>query len=211
MAISMESLVEDFSPSPKTLVESGPVRDFAAERKAIVDEVARDLIAEWERVEGPVTPSYVANFADMAKAMVERFAPEPELPLFVATNQLVKCENLDSAEYHRENINSDTEDLDAANLISSQVTGTTRHRPILDLDFPAALIPSSTEGHFHLYLDKELTHDQMDRLVTTLWELGIIADGNLNQWQRSKRLFLRLPWVRKRADSTDDTPKDLGQ
>lgn len=30
--------------------------------------MARVLIAEWERVEGPVTASYVANFADMARA-----------------------------------------------------------------------------------------------------------------------------------------------
>ena len=35
-----------------------------------VDTVARILIAEWEEVEGPVTASYVANFADMAREVI---------------------------------------------------------------------------------------------------------------------------------------------
>jgi hypothetical protein len=35
-----------------------------------VNQFARVLIAEWERVEGPVSASYVANFADMARALL---------------------------------------------------------------------------------------------------------------------------------------------
>jgi hypothetical protein len=40
----------------------------AVNDEAAVNALARILIAEWERVEGPVTASYVANFADMARA-----------------------------------------------------------------------------------------------------------------------------------------------
>lgn len=165
----------------------------------LVDEVSQQL--RDIHSESPDT------FEAMAQAMVERFAPEPDVPVFAMTHQLVECKNLDESEYHHENINSDTDDLEKANLISSKVKGTTRHRPILDIDFPASLIPSSTEGHSHLYLDKELTEDEMGKLVTTLWEVGIIADGNLNQWHRSKRLFLRLPWVKKGKGAKDDSPK----
>ena len=43
-----------------------------------VDRIARVLIAEWERVEGKVGVSYVANFADMARAVI--FA-QPKRPL----------------------------------------------------------------------------------------------------------------------------------
>ena len=32
--------------------------------------VSRLLIEEWERIEGPVNPGYVANFADMARAIL---------------------------------------------------------------------------------------------------------------------------------------------
>lgn len=35
-----------------------------------VDDLARVLIDAWEAVEGPVTPSYVASFADMARAAI---------------------------------------------------------------------------------------------------------------------------------------------
>lgn len=37
-----------------------------------VDDVARLLIAEWERIEGPVTASYVASYADMARVVVDK-------------------------------------------------------------------------------------------------------------------------------------------
>lgn len=35
-----------------------------------VNDLARVLIDAWEAVEGPVTPSYVASFADMARAAI---------------------------------------------------------------------------------------------------------------------------------------------
>ena len=177
-------------------------------RDILIDETAKALIAEWERVEGPVNASYVANFADMAKVMVERFAPEPDLPDFMVGNQLVDCANLDTVEYTHESHNVDTDDITKANLISSKVKGKKAHKPIFDLDSPAALIPSSTPGHFHLYLDKELSEEQMGMLVNTLWQVGLIAEGNLNQWDRFRGQFLRLPWVKKKVDSTDDTPKE---
>jgi hypothetical protein len=104
------------------------------------------------------------------------------------------------------------ESPEEANLISSKMLGRNRHKVILDIDFPAALIPSSTEGHFHLYLDKELSPEDMEKLVTTLWQVGIIADGNYNQWMRSKAQFLRLPWIKKKAadinDPKDESPSD---
>ena len=44
------------------LMDTGPTE---------VDRIARLLMAEWERVEGtPVNASYVATFADMARAVI---------------------------------------------------------------------------------------------------------------------------------------------
>lgn len=52
------------------------------------------------------------------------------------------------------------------------------HRPVLDIDFPARLVPSSTEGHFHLYLDGALIpHDKYMYLLAALASCGIISDG----------------------------------
>lgn len=43
------------------------------------------------------------------------------------------------------------------NLVSSKMYNEhgylDRHSPVLDIDFPARLLPSTTEGHFHSYLD----------------------------------------------------------
>lgn len=59
------------------------------------------------------------------------------------------------------------------------------HRPVLDIDFPATLIPSATPGHFHLYLDIELPHHEYMFLLNALAEVGIIEPGyNLASQQR---------------------------
>lgn len=43
------------------------------------DRIARVLMAEWERAEGkPVNPSYVATFADMARAVLDDLGARTE-------------------------------------------------------------------------------------------------------------------------------------
>lgn len=71
------------------------------------------------------------------------------------------------------------------------------HKPVLDIDFPAALIPSSTEGHFHLYLDKELTWDNYVELLKVLAKCGIIEQGYANASIDRTHTSARLPWVKK--------------
>ena len=57
-----------------------------------------------------------------------------------------------------------TVDLDQANVVSSLQSGTepgsrAQHYPVLDLDLPAVLVPSSTPGHSHLYIDLPIPDD----------------------------------------------------
>ncbi len=52
------------------------------------------------------------------------------------------------------------------------------HAPVLDIDFPAELIPSSTPGHFHLYLHKRMPWDTYKRLLVALRKADIIQ----NEW-----------------------------
>lgn len=51
------------------------------------EEIARLLMAEWERVEGPVSSSYVANFADMARAV------EPAIKAKALQDAALEAEN----------------------------------------------------------------------------------------------------------------------
>lgn len=75
------------------------------------------------------------------------------------------------------------------------------HRPVLDIDFPAALIPSSTPGHFHLYLDKQLEGPRYMKLLDALAEAGIIEQGYASVSKARGYTSARLPWVKKRVDS----------
>lgn len=71
------------------------------------------------------------------------------------------------------------------------------HRPILDIDFPAMLIPSSTEGHFHLYLDRPMKWKVYKKLLQALAEVGIIEPGYAGASIERRASYLRLPGVPK--------------
>ena len=81
------------------------------------------------------------------------------LPAFVRHHYLVRFgkENPDIEKYtsgHEPEPN-----VQHAHMVTSLDPDTMQHRPILDLDFPAALVPSTTPGHFHLYLDKPMAEE----------------------------------------------------
>ena len=127
--------------------------------------------------------------------------PLDALPAFVHGNELYSLPNIDDFNESSSavGVHIKVDDATKANLVSSKIGGKRKHKVILDLDYEASLIPSSTEGHFHLYLDKELNEEQMEKLVDVLEEVGIIATGNANQWRRSRAMFLRLPWIKKKV------------
>ena len=83
-----------------------------------------------------------------------------------------------------------------ANIISSEI-GEGLHTPILDIDIHAALIQSSTKGHYHLYIDSPLTWRKYKRLLRALKRAGIIEPGYYKASVYRKATDLRLPWVRK--------------
>lgn len=93
--------------------------------------------------------------------------------------------------------------VEDANLISSEVfevDGTKFHQPLLDLDMRAQIIPSSTPGHGHLYIDKILAHDAYHKLLTALRDAGIIEHGIVEQFERHGATTLRLPHIKKEPE-----------
>lgn len=99
-----------------------------------------------------------------------------------------------------------------ANLVSSRAVvrnGKAYHYPLLDIDFPVERIPSSHEGHYHLYFNKLLTWEDYHKVLTVLAEVGIIQQGVLKAAEISEETCLRLPWIKKpelnqEPDSTND-------
>lgn len=83
-----------------------------------------------------------------------------------------------------------------ANLISSYCKDG-MHRPVLDFDVPARLIPSSTPGHSHLYIDKPMTWEQYEHLLIVMVDAGILEPGYVGASINHSASHVRPPWVKK--------------
>ena len=85
---------------------------------------------------------------------------------------------------------------DDANVFTS-LLGDGLHAPVLDIDFGAHLVPSSTPGHFHLYLNKAMTWRKYRRLLRALGRAGILEPGYVKASLRRGYSAARKPGVRK--------------
>lgn len=89
--------------------------------------------------------------------------------------------------------------IEDAQVVSSEI-GNGIHCPVLDIDFPAVLVPSSTEGHFHLYLEKPMTWWRYRRLLRALAYAGVIEKGYAKASIRRRHTAVRVPWLKKEAE-----------
>jgi hypothetical protein len=82
-----------------------------------------------------------------------------------------------------------------ANLVTSRVAGVDNdvHAPVLDIDFEAQLVPSRTEGHYHLYLERPMHWETYSRLLHALAEAGIIQHGFLQASLQRHATCVRKP------------------
>jgi hypothetical protein len=103
---------------------------------------------------------------------------------------------------------SETADLDQANLITSRVAGQIEdgfldllggpnHKVVLDIDLPARLLPSSTPGHHHLFIDKAIPWDDYVNLLEALAACGLVERGYVYASKERGYTCVRLPWVKK--------------
>lgn len=87
-----------------------------------------------------------------------------------------------------------------ANIVTSRYnSGQARHAVVLDIDYPAWLVRSTTPGHFHLYLDVPggVPHEMYMALLGTLADAGIIEYGYARASQARGFSSVRLPWIKK--------------
>lgn len=78
-----------------------------------------------------------------------------------------------------------------ANLVGS-LTKTGLHAPVLDIDYPARLVPSSTLGHYHLYLDVEIPWGKYALALWALSTAGLIERGFFRAAMARRMTFARL-------------------
>lgn len=86
--------------------------------------------------------------------------------------------------------------VEDAEVVSSEIGGGA-HAPVLDIDVPAYLVPSSTPGHTHLYIDCAMSWRQYKRLLRALANAGIIEKNYLTASLVRKHTAVRVPWVKK--------------
>lgn len=78
------------------------------------------------------------------------------------------------------------------------------HKVVIDLDHDAKLIPSSTPGHHHLFIDRPMRWDQYVRLLCVLAEVGIVEPGYVSACIKRGHTSVRLPDVKR------ETPRPVG-
>jgi hypothetical protein len=100
-------------------------------------------------------------------------------------------------------------DYKKANLIGS-LCSDGHHMPALDIDLPCELVPSTTKGHFHLYIDKPMTYTAYKKLVEAFIEAGIVEPNILKYMEANGMTTLRPANVKKpkRAKSSGETLTD---
>jgi hypothetical protein len=112
-------------------------------------------------------------------------------------------------------IDREERDIAAANVVSSELyppseffsSSEARHVVAIDLDVPAYLVPSSTSGHNHLYIDvpNGIPHHRYMALLSALADCGVIEKGYADVSIKRGHSDLRLPWVQK-GDPTPAAP-----
>ncbi len=108
----------------------------------------------------------------------------------------------------------DVASLDDAEIVTSAVItpdGTeVGHAPVLDIDgINVELIPSTTPGHYHLYIDKVMSWPKYEQLLRALYNAGIIEYEFLQLSIKRKGSQIRLPWIKKEMSEEDRRVREV--
>ena len=96
-----------------------------------------------------------------------------------------------------------TSHIEDANIITSMVKdNVTMHKLVVDIDLPAVLVPSSTPGHFHLYIDHEIPAEAYWTLLRAMAAAGLVESNYAEASIDQGRSGVRLPWVKKEVSET---------
>lgn len=96
-------------------------------------------------------------------------------------------------------------DRKKANLVGS-LCPDGMHMPAIDIDMPCSLVPSTTPGHFHLYIDKPMTFMEYKKFVKAFIDAGIVEPNVMKYMELNGMTTLRPKGVKKapRAGSSAD-------
>lgn len=114
--------------------------------------------------------------------------------------------NEQAGEYNGDNVGEVVTDITEATVVSSDWGAGKYHLPVIDIDTDEVrLVPSSTPGHYHLYIDVPFQWEQYLALLDILVDVGLVQPGYVAAAKRRGHTDVRLPWVKK-----DPSPAPTG-
>jgi hypothetical protein len=85
----------------------------------------------------------------------------------------------------------------SSELVDAEGNRTGYHTVMIDIDHPVRVVPSSTEGHYHLYIEIPIKEQPYFDLLRALAVAGVIEWGYYEASRARGGTHLRLPWVQK--------------
>ena len=78
-----------------------------------------------------------------------------------------------------------------------EVVSVQKHAVVMDLDHEAFLIPSSTPGHYHLYVDLGVPEDDWFDFLDAAAKINLVSAGYAEVSRKRGHSDVRLPWISK--------------
>lgn len=140
---------------------------------------------------------FIASLVDAAtKQYLELSLLSTPTETFGQRRRYYRVQNLnDSDTMPRADDRMEVEKEDANVVGSLCVDG--QHRPVIDIDHPCQLVPSSTPGHYHLYIDVPTSWPVYERLLWALADAGVVSVFYARAAAQRRQSFVRVPWVKK--------------
>lgn len=134
----------------------------------------------------------IEGLLDRVPASAPLGPPEPDLEFetkwphrrYITSTQIqhgysVSCESKPARRTEAEYVSSET------------IYG--QHAPAIDIDMPCRLVPSSTPGHFHLFIEKTMPLRQYKKLLKAMARAGIVEKQFYKMAVNRKATHLRTP------------------
>jgi len=71
--------------------------------------------------------------------------------------------------------------------------------PVIDIDLPARLVPSSTEGHYHLYIERPMPFEAYLAMLDAMVAAGVVEAAYVQHVRERGMSLCRPEWVKKPA------------
>ena len=74
-----------------------------------------------------------------------------------------------------------------------------QHMPVLDVDIPVQLVPSTNVGHYHLYFGIAVAEEKYWAMLDAMTDAGVVQAAWVDASKNRGYSAVRLPWIKKES------------